>query len=172
LLRATNRLRILLLAAWLGTAVYFSSVVAPSAFGVLRSFELSNASEVAGTIVSRTLSSVNKTGALLSLLLLITTLGVKKCYGRTSFILQNIFLGVIVVATAIGEWVIAPRMVGLRALMRGQIDQIPLTDPARIAFTALHRYSVGALSVAMFSALVVLILMVFGQERPAPDSTK
>lgn len=166
----TNRVRMLLLAAWLGTAVYFSVVVAPSAFGVLRSFELSNASEVAGAIVSRTLSTVNKTGALLSFLLLLTTLSVRRSYGRTSFILQNVLLAVVVIATAIGEWVIAPRMVSLRVLMRGQIDQIPLTDPARITFMALHRYSVAALGVAMIAALVALVLMALGRNQSANSS--
>ena len=162
----------LLLAAWLGAAVYFSAVVAPSAFGVLRSFELTNASEIAGTIVGRTLSTVNKTGALLSLLLLLTTLSVRKWYGLKSFIAQNVLLAVIVVSTVIGEWVIAPRMVGLRALMRGKIDQAPLSDPGRVAFMALHRYSVGALAVAMFAALVVLILMAFGRDRTVANSTQ
>ena len=168
----TNRVRMLFLAAWLGTAVYFSIVVAPSAFGVLRSFELANASEIAGTIVSRTLSTVNKTGALLSFLLLVTTLTVRKYYGRTSFILQNVLLAIIVVATVIGEWVIAPRMVGLRVLMRGQIDQIPLTDPARITFMALHRYSVTLLGVAMLAALAALILMTVSRTVPVVNSTK
>lgn len=167
----TNRVRMLLLAAWLGAAVYFSIVVAPNAFGVLRSFELFNASEIAGTIVSRTLSTVNKSGALLSFLLLLTTLSVKRSYRRTSFILQNVLLAVVVVATAIGEWVIAPRMVTLRILMRGQIDQVPLTDPARITFMALHRYSVAALGVAMIAALVTLVLMTVGR-KPAANSPK
>src|SRR6185295_5662980 len=151
-----NRVRMLLLAAWLGAAVYFSVVVAPNAFGVLRSFAVTNASEVAGTIVSHTLSTVNKSGALLSLLLLLTTLTVRNFYGRASFILQNILLGIMVLATAIGEWLIAPKMVALRSLMRGQIDQTPPSDPARIMFMALHRYSVAALGVAMIAALVTL----------------
>ncbi|HSS21963.1 MAG TPA: DUF4149 domain-containing protein [Pyrinomonadaceae bacterium] len=164
-----NRLRMLLLAAWLGTAIFFSAVVAPSAFGVLRSFDLSNASEIAGTIVGRTLSTVNRSGAVLSLLLLLTTLSVRKHFGRASFIAQNVLLAIIVVVTAIGELVIAPRMVALRTLMRGRIDQVPVSDPARVAFAALHAYSVGALAVAMFAALVVLVLMVLGRERAVAE---
>jgi hypothetical protein len=58
-LTVINNIRMLLLAAWLGVAIYFSAVVAPSAFGVLRSFGLPNAHEIAGTIVTRTLSVVN-----------------------------------------------------------------------------------------------------------------
>ena len=158
-MRATN-IRASLLAAWLGIAIYFSAVVAPSAFRVLRSFELVNANEIAGTIVSRALSAVNKSGLVLSLLLLISAPMVRKYCRRWSFILQNVLLVIIAILTAVGEWVIAARMRGLRAAMNGQIDLVPLTDPNRMAFAALHGYSVAALAVAMIAALVVILLMV------------
>jgi len=87
-LRVTN-LRVALIAAWLGLGIYFSAVVAPSAFAVLRSFNLANAGEIAGTIVSRALSAVNKTGLVLSLLVLFSAPAVKRYYGRWSFIVQN-----------------------------------------------------------------------------------
>jgi hypothetical protein len=67
--------------------------------------------------------------------------------------------------TAGGEWLIAARMRGLRAAMHGQIDQVPLTDPNRMAFAALHGYSVAALSVAMIAALIVVLLMWVSRER-------
>ena len=154
-----------LLAAWLGIAIFFSAVVAPSAFGVLRSFALTNAGEIAGTIVSRGLSAVNKSGLFLSLLLLVTALAVKKCYGRALFIVQNALLIIVAISTAAGEWVIAAKMRGLRAAMNGQIDHVPLTDPNRIAFAALHGYSVAALGVAIIAALVVIVLMVVSREK-------
>lgn len=168
----TNHVRTLLLAAWLGAAIYFSTVVAPTAFGVLRSFGLANASEIAGTIVTRTLSVVNKSGLLLSLLLLITGLAFKKYYGRASFVLQNVLLSVVAISTGTGEWVIAAKMRGLRAAMQGQIDQTPLNDPNRIAFAMLHRYSVAALGIAMMAALVVILLMVFSPGRRHGTSTE
>lgn len=132
---------------------------------MLRSFQLANAGEIAGTIVSRALSVVNKSGLLLSLLLLVTTLVVRKCYGRASFIVQNVLLIIVAISTAAGEWVIAARMRGLRAAMNGQIDQVPLTDPNRMAFAALHGYSVAALGIAMIAALVVILMMVVSRER-------
>jgi hypothetical protein len=153
-------LRIALLAAWLGVAIYFSAVVAPGAFGVLRSFNLPNAGEIAGTIVTRTLYVVNLSGLLVSLCLLVTAFVVKKYHGRASFILLNGLLLVVAVSTAVGEWVIAAKMRGLRAAMHGQIDQVSLNDPNRIAFAALHGYSVAALSVAMIAALVVIVLLI------------
>jgi hypothetical protein len=148
-----------LLAAWLGAAIYFSVVVAPSVFGTLRSFSLINANEIAGTIVTRTLSIVNTSGFILSLLLLITTLALKKNYGRTSLILQIALLMIVAVATGLGEWVIAARMRGLRAAMHGQIDQVALGDPNRIAFAALHSYSVAALGIAMIAGLLAYFVI-------------
>lgn len=123
-----NNIRMLLLAAWLGAAIYFSAVVAPSTFGVLRSVGLPNANEIAGTIVTRTLSVVNTSGFVLSLLLLITALVLKKSLRRTLSLLQIALLLIVAVATGAGEWVIAPRMRGLRAAMQGQIDLVALND--------------------------------------------
>lgn len=166
-----TRVRILLLAAWLGVAVYFSAVVAPSAFGVLRSFSLTNAGEIAGTIVSRSLSVVNKSGVLVSLLLLVTSSAIRKYYARASFALHSILLLVVALACGVGEWVIAARMRGLRVAMLGQIDQVPLTDPNRAAFATLHGYSVAALSIAMIAALILVLLMVFARERSGTTPT-
>ena len=167
-----NQVRIFLLGAWLGVAIYFSAVVAPSVFRVLRSFSLSNANEIAGTIVTSTLSVVNTCGFILSLLLLVITLWLRKNHGRTSFMLQLGLLGIVAVATGLGEWVIAARMRGLRAAMHGQIDQIALSDPNRMAFAALHGYSVAALSVAMIAALLAVALMVFASGRAGSLTTK
>ncbi len=154
-----HNVRMLLLAAWLGAAIYFSAVVAPSAFGVLRSFSVPNSGEIAGTIVTRALSVVNTSGFLLSLLLLITAVVLKKGFRRWSFILQLILLTIVAVASAVGEWVIAARMRGLRLAMHGQIDQVPLSDPNRIAFAALHGYSVTALSIAIIAALIAFFVI-------------
>jgi hypothetical protein len=162
----------LLLAAWLGVAIYFSAVVAPSAFGVLRSAGLLNANELAGTIVTRTLSVVNTSGFILSLLLLVTAVGLKRSLGSSSSLLQSGLLTIIAAGTGVGEWTIAPRMRGLRAALKGQIDLVPLTDPNRMAFAALHSYSVAALSVAMIAALLVILLMVLSPGRTKATPTK
>lgn len=154
-----NNLRMLLLAAWLGAAIYFSAVVAPSVFSVLRSFSLANAGEIAGTIVTRTLSVVNVSGFLLSLLLLITAFAGRKLRPRWTFVLQVVLFATIAITTAVGEWVIAAKLRGLRLAMHGQIDQLPLSDPNRMAFAALHGYSVMALAIAMIAALIALIVM-------------
>lgn len=160
-----NNIKMLLLAAWLSVAIYFSAVVAPSTFAVLRSFILPNASEIAGTIVTRTLSVVNLSGFILTLLLLVSAFLLKGSYGRTSFMLQTVLLTIVAAATGLGQWVIAARMRDLRAAMHGQIDQVALSDPNRVAFAALHGYSVAALGIAMLASLVIILLMVLAREN-------
>jgi len=149
----------LLLGAWLGAAIYFSAVVAPSVFGVLRSFSLPNANEIAGTVVTRTLSVVNTSGFVISLLLLVSALVLKKNYGRAALFLQSALLIIVAISTGVGEWVIAVKMRGLRAVMHGQIDQVALTDPNRIAFAMLHRYSVAALGIAIIAGLIAFFVI-------------
>jgi hypothetical protein len=143
----------------LGAAVYFSAVVAPSVFGVLRSFSLPNANEIAGTVVTRTLSVVNTGGFVISLLLLVLAFVLRKNYGRVAFFLQSALLTIVAITTGVSEWVIAAKMRGLRAAMHGQIDQIALTDPSRVAFAMLHRYSVAALGIAIIAGLIAFFVM-------------
>jgi hypothetical protein len=154
-----NFTRLALLACWFGAALFFGAVVAPASFGVLRSFGLPNANEIAGTIVTRSLSVVNIAGFIIALLLLVILLLRRNASSRASFIVECICLGVIALATAVGHWMIAARMRALRAAMVLPIDQIAADDPRRIAFNNLHGYSVNALGLAMIAALVTMFLM-------------
>jgi hypothetical protein len=151
--------RLILLACWFGAALFFGTVVAPSAFGVLRSFDLSNANEIAGGIVTRSLSVINIAGFLIALLLLVTLFLRRNSTGRVSLIVEGICIAAIALATSVGHWVIAARMRALRAAMVLPIDQIGIDDPRRVEFNSLHGYSVNALGLAMIAALVALVLM-------------
>ncbi len=151
--------RLILLACWFGAALFFGAVVAPAAFGVLRSFGLPNASEIAGGIVTRSLSVINIAGFLIAVLLLVTGFLRRNVTGRVSFIVECICIAIIALATGVGHWVIASRMRALRAAMVLPIDQIATSDPRRIEFNSLHGYSVNALGLAMIAALVALVLM-------------
>jgi len=152
-----------LLACWFGAALFFGAVVAPAAFGVLRSFGLPNANEIAGSIVTRSLSVVNIAGFIIALLLLVTLILRRNFASRLSFIVECICLVVIALTTAVGHWFIAARMRALRAAMIVPIDQIAADDPRRIAFNSLHGYSVNALSLAMIAALIAMVMMARAQ---------
>ncbi|HYK19698.1 MAG TPA: DUF4149 domain-containing protein [Pyrinomonadaceae bacterium] len=151
--------RLILLACWFGAALFFGAVVAPAAFSVLRSFGLPNANEIAGSIVTRSLSVINLAGFAIALVLLASIILRRNDFGRATLIGECICLGVIAVATGVGHWLIAARMRALRAAMVLPIDQIATDDPRRIAFNNLHGYSVNALGLAMIAALVAMVLM-------------
>jgi len=151
-----------LLSVWLGAALFFGAVVAPAAFGVLRSFSLPNANEIAGSIVTRSLSVVNVAGFLIGVLLLLTALVRRSATNRVAFYLELASLAIIAIATGVGHWFIAARMRALRAAMVVPIDQVSLDDPRRVAFNALHGYSVNALGLAMIAALLAIVLIARG----------
>ena len=154
-----NGARFFLLGLWLGAALFFSAVVAPSVFSVLRSFHLSNANEIAGTIVTRTLAVINVGGLLIGLLSLAALLIFKRNAGRGLFRVETVSLALLVIATAAGQWVIAARMLALRTAMVMPIDQVVADDPRRIAFSSLHHYSVASLGIAMLAAIVAMIVI-------------
>jgi len=61
---------------------------------------------------------------------------------------------------ALSRFWISPAMVSLQAKMGGHIDDVPVTDPMRTQFNDLHHYSVGLMTTAMISGMVVLFLTV------------
>jgi hypothetical protein len=144
---------------WLGAALFFGAVVAPAAFSVLRSFDLPNSNEIAGSIVTRSLSVVNIAGFAVGLFLLLTLFVRRSSQGRIAFLVESLSVVIIIIATSVGHWVIAARMRALRAAMVVPIDQVPVDDPRRIAFNSLHGYSVNALGLAMIAALVTIVLV-------------
>src|ERR1044071_584762 len=131
-------LRTRLLGMWLGAAFFFGAAVAPALFGVLRGAGLVNANELAGSIVSRLLSFLNKGGFEVALFALVTGFFVnrkQKVVGRAGEVLS---LAIMAIMTGVSQWVITAKMVALRAAMNGAIDQVPLTDPRRVEFDLLH----------------------------------
>jgi hypothetical protein len=150
---------LLLLAAWLGAAVFFSAVVAPAAFSVLRMYQLPNSSEIAGAIVSRSLAAINLSGFCVGVLLLVTLFLRRKGGKRGELVLQFITISIVTLMCAVGEWVISARMRALRGAMVLPIDRLAQEDSGRIAFSALHRYSVIVLAIAMIAALIGSLLL-------------
>lgn len=72
---------------------------------------------------------------------------------------SNHLLAIIAIMTGLGEWVIAAKMRALRAAMHLAIDQIAGDDPNRMAFAALHGYSVAALGIALIAALIAFFVI-------------
>ena len=157
--------RLLLIALWLGGAVFFSAVVAPSAFGVLRARGVAYANEAAGSIVTRTLSVVNTGGFIIALLLLLSAFLFRRGVKRRAVLAETLSLSIVAVATGIGQWIIAARMLALRTAMGRPIDDVAADDPLRLSFASLHGYSVTALSLAIIAAAVALLLIARRKSR-------
>ena len=156
--RIAGELKSTLPGLWLGAALFFSAVVAPAAFGVLRQFDLPNANEIAGSIVNRGLTVINSSGFVIGLLALVATLFWKKTGRRFTFAIQLLSQAVLTLATATGKWIVAARMSALRTAMVIPIDQVAADDPRRQAFQQLHGYSVALLSAAMIATLVAIVV--------------
>ncbi len=148
-----RQLRALLLGVWLGAAIFFGAGVAPALFGVLRGANLVNANELAGSIITRLLTILNQGGFEIALFLLVTSFFVNRNLKLVLRAVEVISLAIMAIMTGVSQWVITARMVVLRAAMGGVIDQVPFTDPRRIEFDSLHRYSTTVMMVAMIAAL-------------------
>jgi Domain of unknown function (DUF4149) len=143
----------------LGAAVYFGAAVAPTVFGVLRGAELSNANELAGMMVTRLLAIINRGGFEIGLFLLVTGYFTSKRESRLPRFVEMISLAIMAIMTGVSNFVISARMLALRAAMQVPIDQIASSDPRRLAFNELHRYSVVMMGVAIVAALIAFFLI-------------
>src|SRR5882762_4076126 len=152
-------LRLLLIGLWLGAALFFGAAVAPTVFGVLRGAQLSNAGELAGMMVQHLLSVINRGGFEISLFLLVTGLFMSKKQSRLVRSAEMISLAIMAIMTGVSHWIISARMLALKAAMQAPIDQIAGNDPRRLAFDALHGYSVATMGVAIAAALLAFFLM-------------
>jgi hypothetical protein len=152
-------LRLLLIGTWLGAALFFSFGVAPTAFSVLRSASVTNANELAGSIVTRTLSFVNVSGFAIALVLLATAFSFSRGLSRAPLFAELVSLVMLAAATSVGHWIINSRMLALRLSMGRPIDEVAKNDPIRSAFDQLHGHSVSALGLGMLVALVALLLI-------------
>lgn len=162
---------LLLLGLWLGAAIFFSAAVAPNVFNVLRRAELTNASAIAGSVVTRLLAIINQSGFEIGLGVLVISFLTTRGQSPRRRIFEMLSLAIMAIMTGVGHWAIAARMATLRAAMQLPIDQIIPTDPRRIEFDKLHRYSVTLLSIAMIAALVAFILRALPDQKDIRESS-
>ncbi|HEX8089431.1 MAG TPA: DUF4149 domain-containing protein [Blastocatellia bacterium] len=146
----------LLVSAWLGSMIFFSFAVAPGAFAALPTREL------AGKMVTSAISKVELMGLIIGPLLILIQLsawrGRRLPSGAKS--LRLILLCVMLAMAALSRYWVSAKMVSLRLAMGGLIDDVPATDPLRVEFNDLHRFSVWFMGTAMLAGLAVLFLTV------------
>lgn len=145
-------IRLLILAIWLGAAVFFIGV-AQSAFAVVPDREM------AGAVVNRNLMILNFGGIGVSLLLLLTSLFGTAHLGRLWLWVERFLLLTLGGASAVGQFVIGIWLASLRSQMGQPIDTLGVEDPLRVQFNMLHQYSMWVMVAAMTAALIAFFII-------------
>lgn len=142
---------ILLLAAWLGAALFFAAAVAPAAFQVLPTRTL------AGALVGRTLPVLFISGLVVGgIVIALDLAGGRAAPG----IWRTVGASLVVIATFIAQFIVGTRIERVRRSIPGALDALAADDPRRVAFGRLHAMSVGWLGVAMIAAAAALVFAI------------
>ena len=145
-----QKTRLTILGLWLGAMAFFSFVVAPSAFAVLKQQQL------AGALVSRTLGALEIIGMIAGALL-IAILFISRERDR-AFLYELIALALMTVSMLVSHFVVSRRMHDLRMSL-GEIAQVAANDPARVEFDRLHQYSVWLMGFDILGAIALIVYL-------------
>jgi hypothetical protein len=147
-------LMLLALIVWIGGLVFFSFVLAPTVFAVLPTHQL------AGNVVSRSITALHWIGIISGLVFLICSMISSRVSAAEArpFATSHVLVYFMLALTAISQFKLFPKMDALRTSM-GEIDKVPLTDPSRVLFDSLHVWSTR-LEVGVFLLGLILIYLV------------
>jgi uncharacterized membrane protein len=146
-------LMLLSLVVWLGGLIFFAFVLAPTAFTVLPTTHL------AGNVVGRALGKLHWIAIFSGIVFLFSSL----LYSRLTdgaahvFAARHILLCLMLALTLISQFGIMPRMDTLRASL-GEVSSVPLDNPQRIQFDALHVWSTRVEGAVLLLGLAVVYL--------------
>ncbi|MDB4876319.1 MAG: hypothetical protein JWM41_2765 [Gemmatimonadetes bacterium] len=135
------------LALWLGAAGFMSVAVAPALFAVLPNRAL------AGAVVGRLLPAVFYSGMAIGLAVIAMQVATRRAWGG-----RALSALAMIVACAVAQLFVAPRIERIRSAIAGPIEDLPLDDARRLAFGRLHGISVAWLGMAMLAAVVAMVL--------------
>ncbi len=146
-------LMLLSLILWIGGLIFFAFVLAPTAFQMLPSTHL------AGNVVGRALSGLHWIAIVSAIVYLISSLAYSQALnGRLEiFAARNVLIVVMLGLTVFSQFWIMPHMDTLRAAV-GDFATVPLNDPARVQFDALHVWSTRVEGAILLLGIVVSYL--------------
>jgi uncharacterized membrane protein len=146
-------LMLLSLVVWIGGLIFFAFVLAPTAFQVLPNTHL------AGNLVGRALGKLHWIAIIAGIVFLIASLLHSYLTQGTAhiFAMRHILICLMLALTLFSQFWIIPRMDTLRASV-GDFAAVPLTDPQRVQFDALHVWSTRVESAVLLLGLVVIYL--------------
>jgi uncharacterized membrane protein len=144
---------LLSLVAWIGGLIFFAFVLAPTAFQVLPNTHL------AGNVVGRALGKLHWIAIVAGVIFF----GSSVLYSRLTegiahvFALRNVLICLMLGLTLLSQFWIIPRMDGLRASI-GDFATVPLDNPARVQFDALHVWSTRVEGAVLLLGLVAIYM--------------
>lgn len=146
-------LMLLSLVVWIGGLIFFAFVLAPTAFQVLPNTHL------AGNVVGRSLGKLHGIAIISGIVFLITSLLYSRFTEGTShvFAFRHLLIIVMLALTLLSQFWIIPRMDSLRASV-GDFAAVPLDNPARVQFDALHVWSTRVEGAVLVLGLVAVYL--------------
>jgi len=148
-------LMLLSLVAWIGGLIFFAFVLAPTVFapGVLPNTHL------AGNIVGRALGKLHWIAIVSGIVFLASSLLYSRLTDGTAhiFALRHVLICLMLGLTLLSQFWIIPRMDTLRAQV-SDFATVPLDNPARAQFDALHEWSTRVESAVLLLGLVVVYL--------------
>jgi uncharacterized membrane protein len=141
------------LVVWIGGLIFFAFVLAPTAFQVLPNTHL------AGNVVGRALGKLHWIAIFSGIVFLISSLLYSRITSGTAhvFAMRHVLLCLMLGLTLFSQFWIIPRMDTLRASV-GDFAAVPLDNPARVQFDALHVWSTRVEGAVLLFGLVVIYL--------------
>jgi len=146
-------LMLISLVAWIGGLVFFAFVLAPTAFQVLPNTHL------AGNVVGRALGKLHWLAIFSGIVFLISSL----LYSRVTqgsahvFAARHVLIILMLALTLFSQYWIISRMDKLRATI-SDFAAVPLNDPIRMQFDALHAWSTRVEGAVLILGLVAIYL--------------
>ena len=146
-------LMLLSLVVWIGGLIFFAFVLAPTAFQVLPDTHL------AGNVVGRALGKLHWMAIFSGVIFLLSSLLYSRLSDGTAhvFALRHVLIILMLGLTLLSQFWIIPRMDTLRAQV-GDFATVPLNNPARVQFDALHVWTTRVEGAVLLFGLVVVYL--------------
>jgi uncharacterized membrane protein len=146
-------LMLLSLVVWIGGLIFFAFVLAPTAFQVLPNTHL------AGNVVGRALVKLHWIAIVSGFIFLASSVLYSRMVEGTAqiFAARHILVCVMLALTLVSQFGIIPRMDTLRAQV-GDFAAVPLDNPVRVQFDALHVWSTRVEGAVLLLGLAVVYM--------------
>jgi uncharacterized membrane protein len=149
-------LMLLSLIVWIGGLIFFAFALAPTAFSIP---DVLPNTHLAGNVVGRALGKLHWIGLISGLIFLISSLLYSRLTDGTPHLFagRHVLLCLMLALTLISQFGIMPRMDVLRASL-GEISSVPIDNPERVQFDALHIWSTRVEGAVLLLGLLAVYL--------------